>query len=84
MSQEQALKDHFSEHPARNVDEVCAHIEKQYAQSYSPSGGGKLMRRIGFEYKKPQLLPSRWCNLMSGNLSEVCAEMRFTGGHAPQ
>jgi len=28
---------------------------------------------------------SRWyCNLMSGNLSEVCALMRFTGGHAPQ
>jgi hypothetical protein len=27
---------------------------------------------------------SRWyCNLMSGNLSEVCALMRFTGGHAP-
>ena len=26
----------------------------------------------------------RYCNLMSGNLSEVCALMRFTGGHAPQ
>jgi polar amino acid transport system permease protein len=27
---------------------------------------------------------TRYCNLMSGNLSEVCALSRFTGGHAPQ
>ncbi len=25
-----------------------------------------------------------YCNLTSGNLSEVCALRRFTGGHAPQ
>ena len=59
LAQEQAVKDHFSEHPAHDVDEVCAHILAQYAHSYSPSGAAKLMRRLGFEYKKPRLLPSQ-------------------------
>jgi hypothetical protein len=26
ISQEQAVKDHFNQHPARDVDEVCAHF----------------------------------------------------------
>ena len=59
ISQEQAVKDHFSEHPARDVDEVCAYILSHYGQNYSPSGAAKLMRRLGFEYKKPKLLPSQ-------------------------
>ena len=59
LAQEQAAKDHFSEHPACNADEVCAHILAEYGQSYSPSGAAKLMRRLGFEYKKPRLLPSQ-------------------------
>ena len=59
VAQERAVKDHFSEHPARDVDDVCAHILARYAQSYSPSGAAKLMRRLGFEYKKPRLLPSQ-------------------------
>ena len=50
LAQEQAAKDHFSEHPACNADEVCAHILAEYGQSYSPSGAAKLMRRLGFEY----------------------------------
>jgi len=57
--QEQALKAHFTEHPARNADEVCAYVLAEYDQYYSPSGAAKLMRRLGFEYKKPQLLPAQ-------------------------
>lgn len=59
VEQEQALGAHFTEHPARNVDEVCAYTLAEYGQSYSPSGAAKLMRRLGFEYKKPQLLPAQ-------------------------
>ena len=59
VDQEQAVKDNFSEHPARDVDEVCAHILARYGQSYSPSGAAKLMHRLGFEYKKPRLLPAQ-------------------------
>jgi transposase len=57
--QEQALKAHFTEHPARNVDEVCAYVLAECGQSYSPSGAAKLMRRLWFAYKKPQLLPAQ-------------------------
>ena len=59
VDQEQAVKDYFSAHPARNVDEVCAHILAEYSQCYCPSGAAKLMHRLGFEYKKPRLLPSQ-------------------------
>ncbi|MCP3971727.1 MAG: IS630 family transposase [Rhodobacteraceae bacterium] len=59
VEQERVLKAHFTEHPARNVDEVCANVLAEYGQSYSPSGAAKLMRRLGFEYKKPQLLPAQ-------------------------
>jgi transposase len=57
--QEQVLKAHFTEHPARNVDEVCAYVLAECGQSYSPSGAAKLMRRLEFAYKKPQLLPAQ-------------------------
>lgn len=59
VAQEQSVKDHFSEHPARNVDDVCAHILAEYGQCYSPSGAAKLMRRLEFEYKNPRLLPAQ-------------------------
>lgn len=57
--QEQALKAHFAEHPARNADEVCAYILTQYAQSYSPSGAARLMARLGFEYKNQNGCPPK-------------------------
>lgn len=59
VEQERALKAHFTEHPARNVDEVCAYVLAEHGQSYSPSGAARLMRRLGFEYKKPKLLPAQ-------------------------
>jgi transposase len=57
--QEQVLKAHFTEHPAQNVDEVCAYVLAECGKSYSPPGAAKLMRRLGFAYKKPQLLPAQ-------------------------
>jgi transposase len=56
---EQALSAHFTEHSARSADEICAYILAEYGQSYSASGAARLMRRLGFEYKKPQLLPAQ-------------------------
>jgi hypothetical protein len=53
------MKAHFTEHSARSVDEVCAYILAEYGQSYSASGAAKLMRRLGFVYKKPQSLPAQ-------------------------
>lgn len=57
--QETAVKAHFSDNRARSVDEVCAHILAKYNRIYCVSGAAKLMRRLGFEYKKPQSLPSQ-------------------------
>ncbi len=56
FTQEEAVKERFSEHPARSVDEVRAYIQAEFGQSYSASGAAKLMRRLGFEYKKPLAL----------------------------
>ena len=58
-AQETALKEHFSDDPARNTDEVCAYILAEYGQSYCASGAAKLMHRLGFVYKKPQSLPAQ-------------------------
>ena len=59
FAQEAELKAHFSNTPPRNADEVCAHILAEYGQSYCSSGAAKLMSRLGFEYRKPQVLPTR-------------------------
>ena len=59
VAQERILKAHFTEHPARNVGEVCAYILAECDQSYSSSGAAKLMRRLRFAYKEPQLLPAQ-------------------------
>ena len=57
--QERATQAHFTEHSARNADEICAYILAEHGQSYSASGAAKLMGRLGNVYKKPQSLPAQ-------------------------
>ncbi len=57
--QERVTQAHFTDHPARSADEVCAYILAEHGQSYSASGAARLMRRLGFEYKKPRSLPAQ-------------------------
>jgi len=59
VEQERATQAHFTEHSARNADKVCAYTLAEHDQSYSASGAAKLMRRLGFVYKKPQSLPAQ-------------------------
>jgi transposase len=59
LEQEWATQAHFTEHSARNADEVCAYILAEHGQSYSASGAAKLLGRLGFVYKKPQSLPAQ-------------------------
>ena len=59
LEQERATQAHFTAHSARNVDEICAYILAAYGQNYSSAGAAKLMRRLGFVYKKPQSLPAQ-------------------------
>ncbi len=44
----------------------------------------RCRRAVSGSASPPSPRPARYCNLMSGNLSEVCALRRFTGGLAPQ
>ena len=46
LEQERATQAHFTEHSARNADEVCAYILAEHGQSYSSAGAAKLMRRL--------------------------------------
>ena len=57
--QERELKERHTDRPARNVNEVCAHVKARYGHDYSPSGAAKLMRRLGFEYRKPVHVPAQ-------------------------
>ena len=59
VAQEEALKKHFTEHPPLKTDTVCAYILAEYGQSYSASGAAKLMKRLGFVYKKPIALATQ-------------------------
>ena len=58
-AQEEALKKHFTEHPPLKTDSICAYILAEYGQSYSASGAAKLMKRLGFVYKKPIALATQ-------------------------
>ena len=59
LEPERATQAHFAEHFARNADEVCAYILAEHGHSYSSAGAAKLMRRLGFVYKKPRTLPAQ-------------------------
>ncbi len=59
QEQEQALKARFVEHPARTADEVCVYGLAGFGEACISSGAVRLMRRLGFEYKKPHLTPSQ-------------------------
>ena len=49
FAQEEALKEHFTEHPPLKTRMVCDYILAKYGQNYTVSGAVKLMKRLGFE-----------------------------------
>ena len=53
IAQEEALNEHFTDHPPLNAAEIRAYILAKYGQNYSTSGVTKLMKRLGFVHKKP-------------------------------
>jgi len=57
-AQEAELAAHLEASPPRSTNEVRAHIEASYGESYSRSGAIKLLARLGFEYRKPARLPA--------------------------
>jgi transposase len=55
--QEAALVDWLEKQFCRSACEVRAHIAAKFGINYSHSGCLKLLRRLGFEYRKPKALP---------------------------
>jgi hypothetical protein len=58
-SQESALINVLRENPMRDTNEIRSFIRHVYRQDYSRSGCIKLMHRLGFDYKKPERLPTQ-------------------------
>jgi len=57
--QETLLKTHFTDSPARTTDKICACILTQHGKSCCSSGAAKLLKRLGFTYKKLQSMPAQ-------------------------
>ena len=57
--QEAALSTRLSERLMHDRGEVAACIAATWAVIYGRSGCLKLLRRLGFEYKRPESLPAR-------------------------
>ena len=55
--QETVLTDWLAGRFCRSAGEIRAHILACFAVAYSHSGCLKLLRRMGFEYRKPKALP---------------------------
>ena len=53
FAQEEALRKHFTEHPPLKAGEICTYILAEYGQNFSASGIFKLLKRLGFVYKRP-------------------------------
>jgi len=58
-AQELELSNHLASCVYRDTHEIAAHILAAYDIVYSHSGCINLMRRLGFEYKRPKDLPAQ-------------------------
>lgn len=53
------LQSHLDENLYMQVSEIIFHVKKVYDVSYSVSGMTDLLHRLGFVYKKPQVVPCK-------------------------
>jgi len=59
LAQQQALKIELTTHIYATAGQVIAWIEAQWQVSYDVSSVHKLLKRLGFSYKKNRLVPSK-------------------------
>lgn len=74
--QESELKSYLRENPMRDTNEIRFHILSTYGQNYSVSGCGKLLHRLGFEYKKPVKLSASANEQEQSNFMEIYEKLR--------
>lgn len=53
------LKLHLSDKIYLTSDQVCNYVLQQYGVLYKPKGMAKLLKRLGFVYKKPKTIPGK-------------------------
>ena len=56
-NEKQELFLHIDEHTYSNVRDIITHVSKEYDVTYSPSGMTRLLKELGFVYKKPEKVP---------------------------
>lgn len=57
--QTEQLQIHIEEHIYHSVKEVAAYIKANFGVDYKPKGVTELLKRLGFVYKKPKLVPGK-------------------------
>lgn len=50
---------HLESHIYLSIKDIIAYIKKTFAAEYTVSGATKLMKRMGFSYKKPKAVPGK-------------------------
>lgn len=58
-SQLAAFEKYVEDNFCATTDELIAYVKQQFAISYSRSGMATLLKRLGFVFKKPILIPSK-------------------------
>ena len=74
------LKVHLSSKIYLTAESVCSYVLERYTVPYTPKGMVKLLKRTGFVYKKPKIVPGKE---KTGGVSEKhsCAMFRGSERH---
>ena len=58
-AQRETLKTELDAHLYMTSKEVCAFVEQSFTVTYTPNAMTKLLKRLGFVYKKPKCVPAK-------------------------
>ena len=53
------LKHHLSNKIYLKSEDICHYVSEVYGITYKPKGMVKLLKRLGFVYKKPKVVPGK-------------------------
>ncbi len=88
------LASYLEENLCETTAEVVAHVSNQYGVEYTTAGMSELLKRLGFVYKKPVLVPGKADSAMQLEFIEYfeaiktsmgeCDKLYFVDGVHPQ
>jgi len=90
-SEQFELKSHLTENLFNTSAEVVKYIKQSFNVSYSTNGVSRLLKRLGFVYKKPNLIPGKANGEKQEEFVEILNELKesnsplyFADGVHPQ